>query len=186
MRSVGFELVASRCYNPFMELVSPSITYKNDYLEAINEGKDEVSDTRLDIPKENESFIEFVQRLNDYARALQLPEGWVPFTELWLIDNGEFIGRVSIRHILTEYLRKENGHIGYYIRPSKRNMGYGKIILTLALSKAKELGINKVLVTSDETNTGSKKIIEANGGVLENRLQLHSDRPATLRYWISL
>ena len=61
-----------------------------------------------------------------------------------------------------------------------------KKILALALPKAQELGLYRVLVTCNETNIGSKKIIEANGGILENRLQLHAGKPAKLRYWISL
>ena len=110
----------------------------------------------------------------------------MPQTTYWLIDNDEFIGRVSIRHTLTESLLKEGGHIGYDIRPSKRNMGYGKRILELSLPKAKELEIDKVLVTCNETNTGSKKIIEANGGILENSIEMGEGKPAKLRYWILL
>ena len=58
------------------------------------------------------------------------------------------------------------------IRPSKRNQGYGKKILQLALLKAKALGINKVLITCDETNIASKKIIEASDGVFENSIEI--------------
>ncbi len=117
---------------------------------------------------------------------MNLPPGYVAQTTYWLIDTNEFIGRVSIRHMLTDYLLQEGGHIGYDIRPSKRKLGYGKKILALSLPKAKELGIKKILVTCNETNLGSKKIIEANGGILENRLHLHPGKPAKLRYWITV
>jgi len=78
------------------------------------------------------------------------------------------------------------GHIGYDIRPSKRKQGYGNKILELALPKTKELGIHKALLTCDEPNTGSQKIIERNGGVLENVV----DNPETgirkMRFWITI
>lgn len=132
------------------------------------------------------NFAEYIEKLLSESEGENLPEGYVPQTTYWLIDNDEFIGRVSIRHTLTESLLKEGGHIGYDIRPSKRNMGYGKRILELSLPKAKELEIDKVLVTCNETNTGSKKIIEANGGILENSIEMGEGKPAKLRYWILL
>jgi predicted acetyltransferase len=43
----------------------------------------------------------------------------------------------------------------------------------------------RVLVTCDETNTGSKKIIEYNGGVFENAVEAESPIKK-LRYWIDI
>ncbi len=131
-------------------------------------------------------FPAFVERILGYSRGEGLPPGFVPSTDYWLIDDGEFVGRVSIRHQLTEWLLKAGGHIGYQIRPSKRCRGYGTQILALVLPKARELGMTRVLVTCDETNIGSKKIIEANGGVLENVLDVGAGAPRKLRYWIEL
>ena len=106
----------------------------------------------------------------------------MPATALWLVDNGEFIGSLSLRHRLNENLLKMGGHIGYSIRPSARKRGYGTKILELALPIAKSLGIDKVLVTCDDDNTGSAKIIEKNGGVLENKVE-HEGK-LKRRYWI--
>lgn len=63
-----------------------------------------------------------------------------------------------MRHSSTENLLREGWHIGYDIRPTKRQKGYGKKILALALPKAKEKGLTKVLITCTETNTESKKL----------------------------
>lgn len=168
-----------------MLLIIPSIQYKDSYLEAIEEAKNETTDTIIEKPKEGQPFDEFVKNKIEEAKGLHLPEGWVPATELWLIDDHEFIGRINIRHSLTEHLLKIGGHIGYWIRPSKRNMGYGKEILKLALPEAKKLGITEVLLTCDDTNIGSQRIIEANGGVLENTVDNGSDHPRKRRYWIT-
>ncbi len=169
-----------------MKLVLPSVKYQKSYLEALEEAKGETGVTVLVKPEANQTFGQFVKNKIEQAKGLNLPEGWVPATELWLIDKDEFIGRVSIRHRLTENLLKLGGHIGYYIRPSKRKMGYGKIILKLALKETKNLGISKALVTCDDTNVGSCKIIEANGGILENMVGNGQDNPLKRRYWIKI
>jgi len=57
--------------------------------------------------------------------------------------------------------------------------------LRLGLEKARDLGLRRVLVTCDETNIGSKKIIEYNGGVFENAVEAESPIKK-LRYWIGI
>lgn len=58
------------------------------------------------------------------------------------------------------------GHIGYDISPDFRNRGYGFEILRLALEKAINIGIDKVILTCNIDNIASKKIIEKNNGKL--------------------
>lgn len=171
-----------------MQLVYPSLQYKDSYFKAVEEAKHEVNPfmTTIARPLANQPFEAFVKAKNDQSQGFNLPEGWVPATELWLVDNDEVIGTVNIRHFLTEQLLRVGGHIGYWIRPSKRQMGYGKKILELALPQAKRLGIDKVLVTCDDTNIGSQKIIEANGGILENTVEIEEGHPKKKRYWINL
>ena len=110
--------------------------------------------------------------------------GSVPETIFWLIGDGQFIGRTSLRHSLNPKLLQFGGHIGYEIRPTQRRKGYGKLILRLALEQARAIGLTRVLVTCDDTNIGSAKIIEYNGGVLENTVLLAGDSVSTRRYWI--
>ena len=167
-----------------MELVLPSLKYKEPFLEALKESVAEDTDTTLVGPQENESFEDFVRRLNENSKGINSPAGYVPATMFWLIDNGEVIGRVHIRHELDDFLLREGGNIGYYIKPSKRKMGYGKKILGLALQEAKKMGFSKVLITCDEDNIGSSKIIEGNGGVLENIVETEIGKPRKKRYWI--
>ena len=167
-----------------MKLVIPNIKYEKSYLQALKEAKDETQATSLALPKENQSFSDFVNILLSQSKGENLPKGYVPATTFWLIDNDEFIGRVQIRHSLTKSLTNTGGHIGYYIRPSRRRKGYGLKILELGLLKARDLGILNVLVTCDINNLGSKKIIESNGGILENTFNEGSGKPLKLRYWI--
>src|SRR5690606_19505183 len=76
-------------------------------------------------------FDGFVRGLHVRADESRLMFGWVPSTELWLIEDGEYIGTSHIRHRLNEQLRRYGGNIGYEIRPSRRMQGYGKEILRL-------------------------------------------------------
>src|SRR5436190_1216366 len=88
--------------------------------------------------------------------------GQLPFFEYWLIDQQEWIGNLTLRPRITERFLHAGGHIGYQIRPGKRRRGYGTLLLRLGLEKAREQGLCRVLLTCDETNVGSKKIIAAN------------------------
>ena len=172
-----------------MELKLPSVKYKESYLQALIEAEtdNDKAGTKLQKPKDGESFEDFVEHFSDERKGLNLPEGYVPATMFWLIDNNEFIGRIQIRHELTEYLAGYGGHIGYYIRPPKRKMGYGKKILEMALVEAKKMGFEKVLLTCNDDNMGSWKIIEANGGVLESIMEPEKEgEKKKRRYWITI
>ena len=172
-----------------MELVLPSLSYKESYIEALEEAKNDPGNivSKLQEPKEGEFFEDFVAHFYDEMKGLNLPEGYVPATMFWLVDDGQFIGRVQIRHELSDYLSKHGGHIGYYIRLSKRKMGYGKKILELALLEAKKMGFEKVLLSCNDDNLGSAKIIEVNGGILDNIVEGEKEgEKKKRRYWITI
>jgi predicted acetyltransferase len=57
-------------------------------------------------------------------------------------------------------LKQEGGHIGYSIRASERGKGYGTKMLKMVLPKVKELEIDRALITCDDTNIASQKVIE--------------------------
>jgi predicted acetyltransferase len=125
------------------------------------------------------TFAEFC----DYMRALAepgtpRPREWVTGTYLWMVVDGTVVGRVSLRHELTPWLREVGGHIGYAVRPSARRRGYATAALAQMLAVAAGHGIDPALVTCDEDNVGSRRVIEANGGVLEDV------RNGKLRFWV--
>ena len=85
---------------------------------------------------------------------------------------------MAIRHRLTEPLLQFGGHIGYDVRPTARLRGHATAMLRESLPHARALGIERALVTCDHDNVGSRKVIEANGGV--------EDEPNALkrRFWV--
>ena len=175
-----------------MELVQPSAEYKDSFIEAVKEykGEGETEPTRsyrnLSIDDLEADFEAFVERERSHAEGKNQPEGYIPQTELWLVDGGEYIGRVSVRQRLNEHLLQIGGHIGYNIRPSKRGRGYGNKILELALRKAKEMGIDKVRITCDVDNIASRKIIEKSGGVLDSEIPNPETGVNKARFWINI
>jgi predicted acetyltransferase len=169
-----------------MVLVVPSIDYKDSYLEGLKEFHGEGRDLHIEHGQIANDFSSYIQRLGDNEKGINLPPGWVPATERWLIDNETYIGRLSIRHRLSEELQVIGGHIGYQIRPSMRNNGYGKKILALGLVEAEKIGLSKVLLTCDVNNIQSKKIIEQNGGILENIVDVPCVVGKRMRFWINI
>ena len=98
--------------------------------------------------------------------------------------TNKFIGAVTSRLTLTDELLLRGGHIADGIRPSERSKGYGTKLVSLALNKCKELGLNKVLMVCDKDNIPSSKTIIKNNGILENEIKIENQ--IIQRYWITL
>lgn len=120
-------------------------------------------------------------------REMPTDPKYVPSSLYYAYDEERniMVGAVNIRHYLNDKLLFDGGHIGDGVRPSERRKGYGTLIISLALKECKKLGINKVLITCNKDNIGSKKSIINNGGILENEV-IDEDGKKVLRYWISL
>jgi predicted acetyltransferase len=175
------------------ELVAPSLRHARSYVAALREGfrrgaQDRVSERR--ISQIEADFATYIAAITDQTGSIRLPTGEivpkVPFSVRWLVEGDEFIGETHVRHELNDYLIKEGGHIGYGIRPARRRQGYGRLILARALEECHRLGLHRVLVTCLGDNVGSARIIEANGGELENVIADPARRGPLRRYWISL
>lgn len=132
-----------------------------------------------------ELFVKFMYELPLKELGLIEPDRLMPQITYFLVDeHEEVLGILNLRLSLNEELFMYNGHIGYLIKPSKRRQGYGHEILKLGLEMAKELEFKEVLVTSNEENVASNKIILKQGGVLENKV--FKTDGYILRYWIKL
>lgn len=126
----------------------------------------------------------YLKSMDDHRRAVNVPEGWVPETFLVADVAGAIVGRTSIRHELNERLEREGGHIGYCVLPGYRRRGYATEILHQSLIIARAIGIERVLVTCDDRNTGSITVIERCGGKLDSVIGTALPGTRKRRYWI--
>jgi predicted acetyltransferase len=171
-------------------LVVPDARYHRSFLAAMAEfeaegrrGDDSMVCSRLarfgDTWHTPEGFAAYAAfEVADALPDTPRPEGHVPCTNLWWVDGEEYLGRIAIRHRLTDFLRRLGGHIGYDVRRSRRREGHATAMLAAALPVARRLGIDPALITCDTDNIASRKVIEANGGLLEDALD------GKLRFWV--
>ncbi|MEO3944262.1 GNAT family N-acetyltransferase [Gorillibacterium sp. CAU 1737] len=166
-------------------LVEPQEAYKEAFLRMVEEyraaGEVECFNRYKEAPTD---FDGYLQKLKEQRKHW---EGWVPTHSYWLQDAGRIAGVTRIRPVLTlDEARLYAGHIGYDIAPLSRKKGYGSVLLGLALEKARLLQRDKVLLTCDVGNTGSQKIIEKHGGILESVVVMPETNKELRRYWITL
>ena len=174
-----------------LKLILPSRKYAKSYLKAQKEFFKEKSATRIKMIHENheralnslKDFPEYKKRFIKNRKGIDLKKGRVPATLYWVIVGNKVVGFLDLRHYLNKNLLRMGGHIGYAVVPSERMKGYATEMLRLGLKKAKKLGIKKALVTCNETNVGSRKVIENNSGVLGNKIK--ENGISKLRFWIN-
>lgn len=166
-----------------LRLVFPELCHKEKALayrqECFDAGEKLINgDAGLD---EADSYEEWLLQIQ---ADLTIPatESKVPATAYFAMVQGEIAGTIQVRHCLNKYLDNYAGHIGYEVAPSKRNRGYARKMLKLALLECKKLGIEKALVTCDRDNLGSAGTIKSCGGILEN--EVLKDEVPVQRYFI--
>jgi predicted acetyltransferase len=135
---------------------------------------------------EGMAFESYVKVLNEMRDGVNLPEGHVPATSLFAFEGDEIVGKANVRHSLNKHLENVGGHIGYGVVLNHRKKGYATEILKQSLEYCRTLGLSRVLVTCDEGNVGSYKVIEKNGGVLENIFDPKDGSSKKKRYWIGV
>lgn len=130
-----------------------------------------------------DDFTKWVELVAARGLGRDVPENRVPaFFELALVGT-RVAGRLSVRHALNDFLLQRGGHIGYGVLPAFRRLGIGKRMLQRGLQLTAALGIERVLVTCDENNVASRRIIEKAGGVFESSHAGSDVEQPIRRYW---
>ena len=169
-----------------LELIFPRSEFKDEYFGMMDEFE-QAGETYWFYAEARKDFAAFLRKTADSAQGKHLPYNFVPFHTFWLVrDETHILGELRLRHRLTDMLAIEGGHIGYNIRPSERRKGYGTQQLGLGLEKARALGLARVLVTCDDDNLPSAKIIEANGGELSGKAISMQSGALVRQYWIDI
>lgn len=175
---IVFEVNRENC-----QLIEICTEIKDDFCELAAEG---IAANETPYINWDGDFEDYLQRMQILATGENVPADDVPRHTYFLFCGEKIIGRSEIRRELNAGLEIKGGHIGADIRKSERKKGFGALILELTLRKAKELGLEKVLITCNENNSASAKTIEKCGGVFDK--QIICDETGTIfsHYWIEL
>ena len=166
-----------------IKLVEPNKQYLPSYTEAFDQyAALGISTYGMTDPR----ICDIFEKYENYRLERNLKPDRVGSDYYWLVDDERdyFIGEVAIRHRLNDALFLRGGHIGYVIRYNEWGKGYATLMLKLALDQAKERGLNKVLITCNDSNTASARVMDKNGCVLENVIEVEGQR--VRRYWRTL
>ena len=168
------------------KLILPNKKYIKSFARGLNEFRNEesnrVTDNQLKFFSSAKDFPNYIKKMNESRKGINLSPGRVMQTTYWAMRGDNFVGILKLRPKLNKMLLSRGGNIGYSVIPSQRKKGYATEMLKLGLGKAKKLGIKKVLITCLEKNVASRKVIEANGGILENKIK--TEEGVLLRFWV--
>lgn len=185
MNDLDLSRVEPRLISPTLQLHASWLESRGEWGRGVHQdgaGLWVADDLDLDTP---EGFLAWIERLRREGDPSVQPEpGKVHATYWWIVDEGEYIGAITLRHGLNDFLLEAGGHIGYGIRPSARRRGYATWALEAVLPEARALGLDRVLVTCSDDNVASARTIERTGGVLEDVRETEIARKR--RYWITL
>lgn len=135
--------------------------------------------------EEYDTYAGWLERLRLFSDPATVPEGFVDASVYLAVrpGDGRAVGIIDLRHHINHpILSTWGGHIGYIVRPSERGKGYAPQMLRLCVEKARQRGIERVLVTCHPENTASERTILRCGGAYENTVETE-DGPVK-RYWI--
>ena len=168
-------------------LVKPDLSYADEIIKYKEESLAESPIINGSAGLDRFSSIEiWFEELKKRSCEDTVPKGLVPSSTYLAVREKDnyIVGMIDIRHYLNEYLTQVGGNIGYGVRKTERNKGYAKQMLKLALEKCKELKIKKVLITCDEDNIASEKVILSANAKLEDIRNVDGENKK--RFWIDL
>lgn len=131
-----------------------------------------------------DDFASFLATLKK-AQTIPQHDNYSTMTIYYAFMDGEIAGQIHCRwQVEKGNLSSIGGYIGYMTAPSYRGQGVMTALLSFALRQYRSRGFSQVLITADERNTPSRKLIEKCGGRLENFVT--TDNVTFSRYWITL
>jgi predicted acetyltransferase len=159
----------------YVRLARPSLKYFSSFRHYVTDPEDRKA-----------TAAEYIAKRKDDWR--EKGKGSITQSEFWLIDAHSYLGRIHLWHEPHGRRPAIASHIEFEIPDEMRLRGLGAKLLALGLKKAKEFGIDPVLVGCEATNYPARRIIERNGGELLRvvRVRTREHRGKIRMYSISL
>lgn len=175
-------------FNPsYLSLVEPDASYKIAFFEMLagfQSAGEAFFHDYTEMAARN--FSDYIRFLKNQAEPTSSAAGVIPQSTYWLLHQNQKIYGVSrLRHSLSPSLDLHGGHISLAVQPTMRRKGLGTTCLRLTLQKARQLGLQRVLLTCDAGNLASIKMIRKCGGTLDHR-DSEISHPSTYHFWINL
>lgn len=184
-----------------MELIWPSVDRLEGLRRALLRGWSPDSQRGEDAARAELALIDadraaYVAAQVDRAASgppIVLPNGAtaprLPGFRRWMWD-GDFCGIIGLRWQpgTTELPPYCLGHVGYSVVPWKQRRGHATAALGTMLVDARDEGLPSITVTTTVRNLASRRVIEANGGVLVEAFDqpVEHGGAASLRFRIDL
>lgn len=146
-----------------IELIKPCKEYLESYYEACVETKGHIHDNYImHSPDNYEEWKDTIfDRYEKNEQGIDLPEGFLPSTTRWIVEDGKYIGTINVRKKVNDVLMKWGGTMGYIIRFGARGHGYA----TTAVKECKKkqdlfdfVEDDFIVFTIEQSNVQSLKV----------------------------
>lgn len=135
-----------------IKILKPSIKYKTQICTFIDSWEeDDFNDHPL---------FQTMLTFNQYLKQIDtLEKNRInPMLYYFVLEQNELIGFLELRLAQNEFNHYYAGHLGYGVHPSKRNQGYGNLILKKGIQELKKFKVQPIYLTCDTTHLISKKM----------------------------
>lgn len=150
-----------------LHCVEPTYEKETQYLEMCRD--------YIAAEDENYTYASLEEVRKKIASDIRYAYGEIPANRVrafsyWFLRDDRIVGTCRMRPRLNDAFRIEGGNIGYDVSPRFRNQGIGTGILKWCANRAFEMGLAEILITCDDDNVGSCRIIEKNDGMLADTI----------------
>jgi predicted acetyltransferase len=112
-----------------------------------------------------EEYKEWLVNQDDYSKARNLPENFIPQTTYFLYVDDQPVGIARIRHSSVIFLKSRVWELWLWHCKVHRGKGYGDILFKKVMEKCKLHGYSKVKSFVHVDNIASNKVFIRNGAV---------------------